>query len=147
MAYTPRYFTLKELCSSTTASAKGIDNFPDFTIAARLLRLTEYILDPLRAAWGSAIIVNSGYRCKALNSAVGGSSTSVHVLGWAADLVPANGKIEEFIAFVKEWVKTAHIKFDQLIDEKDSKGNRWLHIGMYGSFGQQRGQIIQKTKL
>ena len=64
-----KYFTLKELCSSDVAEKKKIDNFPSFTVVEHLNELTEKILEPLRAAWGSSIIVNSGYRCDALNRA------------------------------------------------------------------------------
>ena len=131
------YFTLKELCASDVATQRRIDNFPSFTIVEHLNELTEKILEPLRIAWGSSIIVNSGYRCDALNRAVGGVSTSAHRLGYAADLFPGNGKIDEFGKFVKEWLVKNRIKFDQVLFEtKDKK--RWVHIGLRSSTGSQR---------
>lgn len=143
----PKYFTLKELCESDTAKKQGIDNFPTFEIADHLRELTEKILDPLRIAWGSAIHVNSGYRCTRLNVAVGGVATSVHKLGWAADLVPSNGKTEDFIKFARTWVLVNRIKFDQLIRETDPRsGAVWLHIGLYSPTGSQRGQIKDIVK-
>lgn len=142
-----KYFTLKELCESQTAKAQGIDNFPSFEIAAHLQELTEKLLDPLRQAWGGAIIVNSGYRCTRLNNAVGGVATSAHKTGYAADLRPSNGRTEDFITFTRQWVVLNRIKFDQLIRETNAKtGNVWLHFGLYGPGGCQRGQILDLVK-
>ena len=142
-----KYFTLKELCESPTAKARGSDNFPTFTVAAHLEELTKKILDPLREAWGSAIRVTSGYRCKQLNTAIGGALRSAHLEGYAADMQPYNGKTEEFIAFAKQWCEDNHIKFDQFIREttKD-KRSVWLHIGLYGPGGTQRKQYKDLVK-
>ena len=132
-----KYFTLKELCDSDVAKARRIDNFPSFTVVENLMELTKNILEPLRAAWGSFIIVNSGYRCDALNRAVGGVSTSAHRIGYAADLFPGNGKIDEFGKFVKEWLVKNHIKFDQVLFETRDK-KRWVHISLRSTTGSQR---------
>lgn len=134
-----KYFTLKELCASETATKKKIDNWPSFTIVEHLNEFTQNILEPLRIAWGSSINVNSGYRCDALNKAVGGVSTSAHRLGWAADLVPGNGKIDEFGKFTRDWLVKNRIKFDQIIFETKGK-TKWLHIGYRSSTGSQRGE-------
>lgn len=131
------YFSLKELCASDVATQRKIDNFPSFTVAAHLTELTEKILEPLRIAWGSPIKVTSGYRCDALNRAVGGVSTSAHRLGYAADLQPTNGKIDEFGRFIKDWLVRNRIKFDQVLFETQSK-TKWVHIGLYSSTGTQR---------
>ena len=105
------------------------------------------MLDPLRVAWGSAIRVTSGYRCTRLNSVVGGVATSAHKTGYAADLQPVNGKTEDFIRFARTWVRVHRIKFDQLIREEDKMtGAVWLHIGLYGPGGSQRGQILNIVK-
>lgn len=135
-----KFFSLKELCSSDVATKKKIDNFPSFTVVEHLTELTEKILEPLRIAWGSPIKVSSGYRCDALNRAVGGVATSAHRLGWAADLTPANGKLDEFISFTKKWLFDNNIKFDQLLDEKSGK-TRWMHIGIRSTSGTQRKEI------
>lgn len=139
------YFTLKELCASKTAKENGIDNFPTFEVALNLNTLVERILDPLREAWGGAIIVNSGYRCPRVNTLVGGSKTSVHPLGWAADLHPANGMIETFIRFTRQWLDNNNIAYDQLIRETDGKAI-WMHIGIFGPKGQQRRQYLDIVK-
>lgn len=137
-----RYFTIKELSNSQTAKAKGIDNTPTPIIVQHLTELIEKILDPLRESWGSGIKVTSGYRCSALNSAVGGSKTSAHNSGYAADLVPVNGKIKEFKSFVISWLKTNKILFDQYIDEK-SGSSEWVHISIRNNSGKHRKQYLK----
>lgn len=66
-----------------------------------------------------AIIVTSGYRSNLLNKAVGGSKTSDHLWGFAADLKPANKRMEEFDKFIEQLIPT--IKFSQIIREKPKK--------------------------
>ena len=138
------YFTLKEFIVSDTAKAKGIDNTPTFEIVNNLQELRDKVLDPLRKAWGSGIKVTSGYRCPELNKAVGGVSQSVHQVGWAADVVPSNGKLDEFFEFAPKWLLN-HCVFDQVIIEK--QGNkRWLHIGFKSLTGAQRFQVLNISK-
>ena len=132
---TPKYFQLEELLTSSTARQKSIENLPSWTIVGHLLELGAF-LDDLRAAWGSGIKVNSGFRNEALNKAVGGSNTSVHKIGYAADLYPANGKFDDFCKFVRKWLD--HRAYDQVLIERNKKGGRWLHIGLYSNSGQQR---------
>ncbi len=115
------YFTIDELCASDTAEEKGIDNTPSEAIKAKLQALIDNVLDPTRRAYGSFIRVNSGYRCPALNTAVGGASTSQHTTGEAADItggsVAKNREIFNTIAKLG--------KYDQLIWEK---GGQWVHV-------------------
>lgn len=134
-----KYFELDEFVKSSTAEKNGIDNTPTFEIVDHLSELVESILDPLRAAYGKPIHVSSGYRSPALNNAIKGASpTSVHPLGYAADLKAANQ--EEFKTFVKDWLVKTRTRFDQCILEK-SGNDEWVHIGLYNRRGQQRGQI------
>ena len=117
-----KYFTIKELVNSATAKQKGIDNTPNSEIKKNLEQLVENILDPLREKYGKPIIVTGGYRCPALNALVGGSKTSQHMLGLAADITvgtPAKNK-ELF-----ELIQKLNLPFDQLIDEKSFT---WIHI-------------------
>ena len=137
------YFELEELLRSDTAINNHIENLPSWEIIENLKELRDKILNPLREAWGSPIHVNSGYRCKALNDRLyGASKTSVHMRGWAADLVPANGEIDMFIDFCKEWFKDKD--FDQVIIEMSSK-SRWIHVGLYNNAGQQRKLLFTMT--
>jgi hypothetical protein len=79
----------------------------------------------LRTVYGKPIRVNSGYRCPKLNKAVGGSATSQHVLGQAADITGGN-KSENKILF--DLIKSLKLPFDQLIWEN---GGTWVHVS-YG---------------
>lgn len=134
-----KYFTIEELCQSETADKLKIDNTPSEEIIEHLTLLTDCLLDPLREAWGSAIIINSGYRCPILNKAVGGSKTSSHMSGWSVDMRPKNGKMEEFKRFVVDFIKTRF--WDQCILEK-SGDVEWIHLSLYNNSGKQRKMIF-----
>ena len=95
------YFTLEEFTYSITAQHLGIDNTPSKEAMTNLERLVSRVLDPLREAWGSPIIVTSGYRCEELNKRVGGVKTSYHLRGMAADIRPKNGFLYELYSFVE----------------------------------------------
>ena len=140
----PTYFSLSEFIRSDTAAARHIDNTPSWEVVDHLRELADNLLDPLRVAWGKAIRVTSGYRCTALNTAVGGSSTSAHLRGYAADL-QTSGDFAAFRDFVTKWAKTSGVKFDQIIVESDGRTS-WIHVGLYNSAGQQRGQLKTMTK-
>lgn len=138
-----KYFTINELCYSDTAIALGIDNTPSPQIVQHLSELILSLLEPLREAWGTPILVSSGYRSLRLNKALKhASTTSAHLIGYAADLVPQNGKIEEFKRFVPRWLKENNVPFDQCILETDGKGKQWVHLGLYNQRHQQRKQIL-----
>lgn len=136
--YPMQYFTYNELTASETARKYGIDNTPTEEIKRNMNELVYALLDPIRKQWGSGVMVTSGYRCPKVNSLVGGSSTSAHKYGYAADLVPVNGKLKEFKRFVYMWLINNDITFDQMIDE-----GSWLHIGLKSKFGKQRKQFLR----
>ena len=139
---TKSYFTIAELCKSETATKYNIDNTPDPIITSHLQQLINF-LNPLREAWGSAIKVSSGYRCDKLNRFVGGSKTSSHLIGYGVDLIPANGRMDDFKKFIIDYMKTR--MFDQCIIEKSGK-TEWIHIGLYNNKGQQRRMIFNIIK-
>lgn len=116
-----KHFTIEEMTKSSTATAKGIDNTPSKDIEDKLQKLIEAVLDLLREWYGKPIRVNSGYRCEALNEAIGGSKTSQHCLGEAADIT-AGSKEENKKLF--EYIKD-NLPFDQLINESDFS---WIHV-------------------
>ena len=145
----PKYFTYNELIKSETALKLGIDNAPtDETIQNNIIELIE-VLDGVREAWtikcekecwdNPAIVVNSGYRCDALNKAIGGSKTSAHSIGAAADIEPKNQRNKEFLRFLEH-----HIPFDQLLNEKPDKNGvpSWIHIGLKNRQGKQRRMVF-----
>lgn len=133
-----KYFTINELCRSTTARSKGIDNTPPAEIRPKLETLIDELLDPVREAWGQAIGINSGYRCPALNKAVGGVATSQHLKGEAADL-NAGDTVKNKMLFDKiaDLQKAGVIEFDQMIDEAHYK---WVHISYRK--GDNRNQVL-----
>jgi len=81
------HFTLAEL----TTTGTGLPNVPNASQKANLGRLAYEILEPLRNQFGP-ILITSGYRSSAVNKAVGGSNTSAHLDGRAADLYSMAGK-------------------------------------------------------
>lgn len=116
-----KYFTIEEMTKSSTAKAKDIDNTPPQEILAKLQKLIEAVLDPLREWYGKPIIVNSGYRCEALNKAIGGAKSSQHMLGEAADItVGSKEENEKLFDYIKD-----NLEFDQLINESDFS---WIHV-------------------
>src|SRR5687767_12880711 len=85
MRHLSRHFTLEELVASQTATRRGIDNTPAPAVV-RNLRKLAVLLERVRVLLDWApILVSSGYRCPALNVAVGGSKNSAHMAGLAAD--------------------------------------------------------------
>lgn len=135
----PVYFTLEEFLTSSTARQRSIENMPSWEVIEHLNELALF-LDGLRKDWGSGINVSSGFRNDALNSAVGGVYNSVHRIGYAADLQPANGKMKEFKKFVVEWLKDK--QFDEAIIERNKKGIEWIHIQLFSPKGFQRRKIF-----
>lgn len=116
------YFTISELCHSTTAVARGISNVPDADVEANLCLLIENVLDPVRELYGGPIRVNSGYRCLELNTVLKGAKNSQHMTGQAADIT--TGKVgANKVLF--DLIRTSNIPYDQLIDESDYS---WIHI-------------------
>lgn len=133
-----RFFTQKELIASTEAYKRKIDNTPGEEEKAHLEELIEF-MNGIRSAWGSAIIVTSGYRCPELNEAIGGAKKSAHQTGYAVDCVPANNKKKEFFEFCKEYLKDRN--FDELLLERNSRGSIWCHIALKSIDGKQRKKI------
>lgn len=121
------HFTLSEFTASETADKLGIDNslcvVYDAYIVSNLESLCRFTLEPIRNFLGCPVRVSSGYRCERLNMEVGGSPTSDHCNGLAADIY--------FDDFENRWYEVVifmlimAIPFDQLIVY-----NNFLHIGV-----------------
>ena len=133
-----KYFKVAEMLKSETADKNKIQNTPSAEIKQNIEKLLE-VLDGLREFYGKPIKITSGFRCAELNKLVGGSPTSAHVIGYAADLQPIGDTFENFKASVLKWLKKSRVKFDQCILER-SKSTQWVHFGLYNRKGQQRGQ-------
>ena len=120
-----KHFTIEELTRSTTARLNGIDNTPSHQVIDNLKALVDNVLDPLREAWGKPIHVNSGYRCPALNKAVGGVPASQHMRGEAADITAGSREANRQLYSLMRQLK---LPVDQAINEYDF---RWIHVS-YG---------------
>lgn len=129
-----KYFTLAQLTRSQYAARHGIDMTPPLDVRAELFQLMVRVLDPIREAWGRPIIVDSGYRPKVVNDAVGGSPVSDHLTGRAADLVPTQGTAEDLMLCVHRiaadlplhqcilefgWVHVSILPADQRVTERE----------------------------
>lgn len=114
-------FSLEELTQSEIGARKGLDNTPNATEIANLVR-TALLLEQVRALIKKPIIVNSAFRSKAVNDAVGSKDTSQHRIGCAADIrVPGMTPKQVVEACIK-----AGIPYDQVIEEFSS----WTHISV-----------------
>ena len=139
------HFSLKELTRSETGRRLGLQNVPS---AAEMLNIqyTAEQLEKIRAYVGRGIVVTSCFRSERVNKAVGGSPTSAHRFGLAADC-DAIGLTS--LAFAKEIIKMrdeGKITFDQLILEFPERGDgAWVHVGFRRN-SPMRNQIMTATK-
>lgn len=119
-------FSLSELTKSQEAVRKGIDNTPSTEVINNLKKLVLNVLQPLRDDLGTVVSVSSGYRSPALNKAIGGSPTSDHCKGMAADIeVPSMSNLDLFKLIKSKF------KFTQLILEFYTEGDPssgWVHV-------------------
>lgn len=119
-------FTYDEMIHSATAKRLNIDNTPNARELENLKVLCQTVLQPIRDKRGSAITVTSGYRCPKLNALVGGSKTSQHVFGQAADITLGNPTLnKKLFNMIVDMINKKEIRVGQLIDEYNY---RWLHI-------------------
>jgi uncharacterized protein YcbK (DUF882 family) len=119
-------FTYDEMIHSATAKRLNIDNTPNARELENLKVLCQTVLQPIRDKRGSAITVTSGYRCPKLNTLVGGSKTSQHALGQAADITLGNPTLnKKLFNMIVDMINKKEIRVGQLIDEYNY---RWLHI-------------------
>ena len=135
-----KYFSIKELTKSETATKKGIDNTPNAGQVKNLEALIDNLLDPIREQWGAAIYVTSGFRSVALNKAVGGVPNSHHLGGYAADLTV---KSQAGNKALFDMTRRSNLRWTQLISEKTtSQGCGWVHISYVPS--NLKNQVLKK---
>ena len=115
------HFTLEELTHSEVAERKNLDNTPNALEVSNLVRLAA-LLEEVRSLLNKPILLNSGFRSKAVNDSVGSKDTSQHRIGCAADIrVPGMTPKQ-----VVEAVIASDIGSDQIIEEFGS----WTHISV-----------------
>lgn len=119
-------FTLSEMTKSETALRNNMDNTPGEAEIANLKRLCEQVLQPVRDHFAKGVKVNSGYRAPAVNQKVGGSPTSDHCKGQAADIeIPGVANAD-----LAKWI-TENLNFTQVILEFYTPGipdSGWVHV-------------------
>lgn len=121
-------FSYDELIASATAKRLGLDNTPSEEEKEKLKQLAEDILQPIRDAWKSPIIVNSAYRSEEVNKAVGGVKNSQHRLGEAADItIGGKERNRKLFNFIYKLINQGKIKVGQLIDEYNYS---WIHVSL-----------------
>ena len=119
-------FSLHELTKSETALRMGFDNTPGEAETEALRLLAEKVLQPVRDHFGKGVKCNSGFRSAESNQAVGGSRTSDHCLGRAADIeIPGVPNAE-----LAQWIMD-NLEYTQLILEFYTPGipdSGWVHV-------------------
>ena len=134
-------FALSEMVKSATAERLNVDNSPSDIHLVNLTHLAIHILQPVRDQFG-VITINSGYRSPALNAKVGGSKTSQHCNGPAADFESFSTPNPD----LAKWI-AKNLDFDQLIlefyDGKDPNSG-WVHCS-YNLMGN-RKKILTALK-
>jgi zinc D-Ala-D-Ala carboxypeptidase len=119
-------FSLHEMCKSETALRMGYDNTPDDEATENLRLLCEKVLQPVRDHYGKGVKVNSAYRSPESNAAVGGSKTSDHCKGMAADIeIPGVANAD-----LAQWIMD-NLDYTQLILEFYTPGipdSGWVHV-------------------
>lgn len=120
-------FSLHEMIKSETASRRDMDNTPhNDDVVQNLTTLCEQVLQPLRDVYGVGIKVNSGYRSPDVNAAVGGSRTSDHCKGQAADIEIPGVANRDLALYIRD-----NFEFTQLILEGYIEGipdSGWVHV-------------------
>ena len=119
-------FSLHELTKSETALRMGFDNTPGEAETEALRLLCEKVLQPVRDHFGKGVKCNSGFRSSESNAAVGGSKTSDHCKGQAADIeIPGVPNAE-----LAQWIMD-NLEYTQLILEFYTSGipdSGWVHV-------------------
>lgn len=146
------HFSYKELTRSDTARRHGIDNTPSPAELANI-KYTAEQLEKIRAYLNEkynrpiAIIVTSCFRSDWVNQLVGGSKTSAHRFGLAADCDATGFTSKAFAKEIIEMKDKGLIDYDQLILEYPERGDgAWVHIGFKKDGKGQREQILTAVK-
>ena len=140
------HLDLAEVTRSDSAKRKGISNMPTPEHLENFKKLAQNIFEPIRKHFGVPIMISSGYRSKALNTAIGGSLTSQHCTGEAIDIDMDGSSNGVTNKMVFDYIKD-NLNFDQLIWEFGTKdAPDWVHVS-FESTGKQRKQILKATKV
>lgn len=121
------HFSLEELTASETAARNNWDNTPNATELSNLVRLAAFLEEVKTVLGGKPVMINSAFRSKLVNDAVGSKDSSQHRIGCAADIRVPNMTPDEVV----KAVIASGIGYDQIIREFD----RWTHISIPNTAG------------
>lgn len=137
------HFSLAEFTKSQTAVRRGIDNTPSLAAIDNLQLLVDNVLQPVRMHFGRPVTISSGYRSPKLNTAIGGSPTSDHCLGMAADIEIVGIDNRQLATFIRD-----NLPFTQLILEFYTDGvpdSGWVHVSY--DKNDVKKQVLRATKV
>jgi hypothetical protein len=139
-----KHLSLAEIMRSETAKRMGVSNMPTEEHLENFKLLAEKVFEPIREHFKVPIHISSGYRSKALNTAIKGSLSSQHCSGEAIDIDMDGTSITN--AQIFNYIKD-NLSFDQLIWEFGTDKNPdWVHVS-YESNGKQRKQMLKALKV
>ena len=136
-------FSLNELTKSDTALRHDLDNTPPPEAIECLRALCDNVLQPVRDHFGKSVRVNSGYRHPNVNAKVGGSKTSDHCKGRAADIEIAGVPNHE----LAQWIAD-NLEYRQIILEFYTRGvpdSGWVHVSYNPA--DNKKQLLTATKV
>ncbi len=137
------HFALAEFTRSESAKRHGVSNEPTPDHLENIKVLCEKVLEPIRAKFGP-LNLSSGYRSKVLNHYIGGSLSSQHCEGKAAD-IDMDGMGGASNTEIFNYIKDS-LDFDQLIWEfGDNNKPDWVHVSY--NAGKNRKQILKAIKV
>lgn len=136
-----KHFTLEELLITKHTDLKSFQNEQVKPYLNNLYILCNFILEPIRCYYNAPVTVTSGFRGKALNERVGGSKTSQHCYGEAADILVKGKTVDEVFNDISKG--KINISYRQLIKEK-IEGKFWNHIAIVKIPFDDRDKYMQK---
>jgi len=140
------HFTLAEM----TKTSYNIKNVPNEAQVENLKRLCSW-LEMLRSEWNrrygegnDPIIINSGFRSEAVNNVIGGTATSNHLSGCAADIrVAGMEQLIRYATILLDISDESKEDFDELLLEYSHKGSYWLHFAVRPNGNRRKVRLIQ----
>lgn len=121
--YLSEHFTLDEMQRSNRARLSKISNYAPPLAVDNLKRLCNEVLEPIRAAFGSPIYINSGYRSGRVNRLIGGAKNSYHLYGRAADITATD--VERLKDVIQDLRNSGVISPVELIEY-----NSFIHLAL-----------------
>lgn len=136
-------FSLEEFLVSQTAIRHGKEIVATDVVKENLIRLVETCLQPIRDEFNKPLVITSGYRPEWLNVMIGGSKTSAHMDGRAADFIVVG--LHTFDAATR--ISEMELPFDQLIHEFPDSPAPWIHLGIAKINIEPRKELLTAEKI